>query len=67
MRQLAEFDWPKCDLNDFSKLTIRDGRIHYRLYRQDGTMQEMDCADTHDNRLYVSWFQIHDRYTKAKA
>ena len=56
-------DWGKCDLNDFSKLRRSDGRILFRLYRQDGTMQDMDCADTQENRLTVSWFQIHDRYT----
>ena len=54
--------WPSCDLTDFSKLRIADGRIRYRLYRQDGTMQDMNCADTRENRMTVSWFQIHDRY-----
>ena len=58
-------EWPPCDLTDFSKLDIRGGRIHYRLYQQDGAMQKMDCADNYDNRLYVSWIQIHDRYTVA--
>ena len=48
-------------LNDPSKLTIKDGRIHYRLYQQDGSMQKMDCKDTISNRLTVAWFQIHDR------
>lgn len=63
--QAYKIVWPKCDLNDFSKLRISDGRIHFGLYRQDGSMQEMAVADTHQNRLYVSWFQIHDRYTRA--
>ncbi len=57
-----KIEWPKCDLHDFSKLHIEGGRIHYRVYQQDGSMQDMDCADTHDNRLNVSWIQIHDRY-----
>lgn len=48
------------DLGDFSKLRIADGRIHYRLYQQDGKMVDMDCADTPSNRLCVSWMQIHD-------
>lgn len=46
-----------------ARLDLHDGRIHYRLYQQDGTMQAMDCADTPSNRLCVSWFQAHDRYT----
>lgn len=48
-------------LNDFSKLHLRDGRIDYFLYRQDGTRQPMNCADTPSNRLFVSWMQQHDR------
>lgn len=59
-------DWPKCDLNDFSSLDCREGKIFYRLYQQDGTLQEMNCTDTYQNRLYVSWVQIHDRYTVTK-
>lgn len=43
------------------RLTIRDGVIHYRLYQQDGRMQAMTCADTPDNRAFVSWVQAHDR------
>lgn len=54
-------DWGKCDLTDFSKLRISDGLLHYGVYQQDGSMQPMTCADTYQNRLYVSWFQIHDR------
>lgn len=50
-------------LDDFSKLDIRDGVIHYRLYQQDGTMQPMTCRDTFDARLFVSWVQKFDRYT----
>ena len=50
-------------LNDFSKLRLAEGRIHYRLYRQDGEMQDMDCADTQSNRLFISWVQQFDRYT----
>lgn len=55
-------DFEKSDIRDFSKLKIRDGAVHYRLYQQDGTMQPMSCADTPSNRLFVSWVQIHDRY-----
>lgn len=51
-------------INDFSKLKISNGVIHYKLYRQDGSMQEMDCADNMDNRLCISWIQKFDRYTK---
>jgi len=54
--------WPPSDLTDFSKLNIRDGKIHYFLYQQDGTKQSMSLPDTYDNRLYVSWFQMHDRH-----
>jgi hypothetical protein len=56
-------DWPKCDLTDFSRLRIEEGQIHFRLYRQDGTMQPMTVEDSPMNRLYVSWMQIHDRHT----
>jgi hypothetical protein len=59
--EMTEFE--SMPLNDFSKLRIEDGRIHYRLYQQDGTMQDMDCADTLSNRLFVSWVQKIDRYT----
>lgn len=51
------------DLRDFSKLDIRDGRIHYFLYQQDGSKQSMDCADTLDARMFVSWAQVHDAPT----
>jgi hypothetical protein len=54
-------------LDDFSKLRIEDGVIHYRLYRQDGSMQHMTCADTQSNRLFVSWVQKFDRYTTSDA
>lgn len=56
-------EWPSCELTDFSKLTIAGGRLHFKLYRQDGTFQAMAVADTDMNRRYVSWMQIHDRYT----
>lgn len=52
-----------CDVRDFSKLDIRDGSIFYRIYAQDGTFIGMSCKDTFSNRLFVSWVQIHDRYT----
>jgi hypothetical protein len=48
-------------VNDWSKLTIRDGVIHYRIYQQDGSMQPMTAPDTLHNRQIVSWIQIHDR------
>lgn len=51
------------DLNDFSKLDIRDGAIHYDLYRQNGTKQPMDCPDTQANRMFVSWVQKFDGYS----
>jgi hypothetical protein len=50
------------DPRDFSKLRIVDGVIHYKLYQQDGSMVDMTVKDTHSNRLFVSWVQIHDRY-----
>ena len=52
---------PKGDVQDWSKLTIRDGVIHYRIYQQDGSMQPMTASDTLHNRQIVSWIQIHDR------
>jgi len=48
-------------VNDWSKLDIRDGVIHYRIYQQDGSMQSMTAPDTMHNRQIVSWIQIHDR------
>lgn len=48
-------------LSNFSKLTIIDGIIYYKIYQQDGSMQDMNCADTLDNRYFVSWVQIHDQ------
>lgn len=48
-------------LDEKAKLKIIGDKIHYRLYQQDGTMQDMDCADTRTNRLCVSWMQAHDR------
>jgi hypothetical protein len=50
-----------------AKLEIRDGVIHYRIYQQDGSLQPMKCPDTLPNRLYVSWFQAHDRHTPREA
>lgn len=47
-------------LVDLAKLRIKDGRIHYFLYQQDGAKQPMSCTDTHANRLNVAWMQIHD-------
>jgi hypothetical protein len=57
----------KSKIRDFSKLNIRDGVIHYRLYQQDGTMVAMTVRDTYSMRLFVSWVQIHDRYTAHKS
>lgn len=54
-------------LNDPSKLNIKNGRIHYFLYQQDGTKQPMSCADTPSNRLIVAWFQIHDSPTTGNV
>lgn len=48
------------NIRDFSRLRIRDRRIHYFLYQQDGSKQPMSCADNLSNRLLVSWMQIHD-------
>lgn len=49
-------------ITDWSRLKIVDGTIHYRLYGQDGSIQPMTCADNIENRNFVSWVQIHDRY-----
>ncbi len=59
-------DIERGDINDFSKLDLRDGVIHYALYQQDGAMQPMVCADTLHNRRFVSWVQIHDRVAPAE-
>lgn len=61
---MKEIEYVQCKVTDFSKLKIRDNVIHYRLYLQNGDMQEMTLPDTYSNRLLVSWIQIHDRYVK---
>lgn len=48
---------------EFPKLDIRNGVIHYKLYRQDGTLQLMETKDTLDNKFIVDWIQQFDRYT----
>lgn len=50
----------KEDINDASRLDIRDGTIHFRVYQQNGYLQPMECADTPHNRRFVSWLQVHD-------
>lgn len=63
--EFSRADFKRGDVTDWSKLDIRDGVIHYGLYRQDGSWQEMVCPDNYANRCYVSWMQIHDRYNGA--
>ena len=53
----------KCDIRNSSKLNISNGAIHYKMYLQTGDMIDMSLEDTLENRLFVSWVQIHDRYT----
>jgi hypothetical protein len=62
---MKEKEWSPCDPQDFSKLKIVDGVIHYKIYQQDGSMVDMTVEDTYSNRLLISWIQIHDRYTGA--
>lgn len=59
-------DWEPSVLTDFSKVRRHDGVISYKLYGQDGVFIPMTCADTYSNRLFVSWVQIHDRYSRSK-
>lgn len=54
----------KRDIRDFSRLNIRDGVIHYVIHGQDGTRVPMTAPDRLDNRLFVSWVQIHDSYVR---
>ena len=42
-------------------IEVVDGHILYRLYRQDGEVQHMRCADTPSNRMFVVWVRRHDR------
>ena len=58
-----EIEYQSCRITDFSKLTIRDGVIYYELYQQDGKLVPMTIADTYENRLFVSYVQVCDRYT----
>ena len=40
-----------------------EGVLHYRLYGQDGQFQSMTCCDTLENRKFVEWTRMFDRYT----
>jgi hypothetical protein len=60
-------EYKPCVITDFSKIDIRDGVIHYRIYGQDGEFIPMTVRDTYSNRLLVSWIQIHDRYTPKRS
>jgi hypothetical protein len=62
MTDKKEIEYQSSKITDFSKLNIRDGVIHYRLYDQEGNFTPMTVKDTYANRLFVSWVQIHDRY-----
>jgi len=53
-------------LVDLSKLDIRGGDIHFKLYQQDGSLQSVTCQDTPSKRQLVAWIQVHDRYTPAE-
>lgn len=53
-------------ITDWSKIRIVGGVIYYRLYGQDGSVQPMTCADTVENRNFVSWVQMHDRYAGSE-
>jgi hypothetical protein len=63
MREGDGIEYQPCVVTDFSKLNIKDGVINYKLYLQDGTFMPMTIKDSYKNRLFVSWVQIHDRYT----
>lgn len=54
-------EFKKGNVNDWSKLRIVDGVIHYGVYQQDGSLQPMTAPDTMHSRQVVSWIQIHDR------
>lgn len=58
-----EILYESCRITDFSKLDIRNGIIHYNIYSQDGALTPMTIKDSYENRLFVSWVQIHDRYS----
>jgi len=51
----------KGDVNDWSRLDIQGGVIHYAICQQDGSRQPMTARNTADNRRFVSWVQIHDQ------
>ena len=57
----------KRDIRDFSKLRIESGVIHYFIHGQDGTKVAMTAPDRLDNRLFVSWVQIHDSYVEREV
>lgn len=48
---------------DFAKLKIADGCIHFFVYSQDGAKIPWKIVDTHPNRLFVDWLQVHDSPT----
>lgn len=59
--------WKKGCISDHTKVKAHDGVIDFILLQQDGTKQSMTCKDTPANRMYVSYIQIHDRYTPRKT
>jgi len=48
------------DITDFSKLRIIGKWIHYKIRQQDGSWQLMTANNIYENRIFVSWLQIHD-------
>jgi hypothetical protein len=45
------------------KIEGADGTLHYRLYDQDGKFISMSCKDTLENRRFVEWTRMFDRYS----
>lgn len=42
-------------------LDIRDGRIHFNIYGQDGHFVALDIADNQYTRMFVVWLRKYDR------
>jgi hypothetical protein len=44
-----------------------DGVLHYKLYDQTGEFVAMRCPDTPENRRFVEWTRMFDRYSGVRS
>tara|TARA_R110002126_G_scaffold63960_1_gene163979 strand:- start:429 stop:578 length:150 start_codon:yes stop_codon:yes gene_type:complete len=48
------------NINDTTKLNIKNDIIHYKIRQQDGSFVSTTTPDTPNMRRFVQWVQIHD-------